>query len=38
MDVGKPQRIYRIEPLKAPVPPKREPAPKPPEREKVPAR
>jgi hypothetical protein len=25
MEIGKPQRIYRVEPLRDPVPPKREP-------------
>jgi hypothetical protein len=29
MEIGKPQRIHRIEPLKQPVPVKREPAERP---------
>jgi hypothetical protein len=27
MDVGKPQRVYRVEPLRSPVPSKPEPRP-----------
>jgi hypothetical protein len=42
MDVGKPQRVYRVEPLREPVPsrpePAEPPAPKPVEPEKVPAK
>jgi hypothetical protein len=30
MKIGSPQRIYRVEPLKEPVPAKREPAVEPP--------
>lgn len=29
MDIGKPKRIYKVEPLRDPVPRKREPAPGP---------
>lgn len=29
MDVGKPKRIYRVEPLREPVPQKRQPSEKP---------
>ena len=32
MDVGKPRRIYRVEPLKQPVPAKRERVERPPAR------
>ena len=29
MDIGKPKRIHRVEPVRDPVPPAREPAPVP---------
>ncbi len=42
MEIGKPQRVYRVEPLRDPLPERREPAQVPPARpvepEKVPAR
>lgn len=42
MEIGKPQRVYRVEPVKTPVPakraPERAPSVKPREPEKVPAR
>jgi hypothetical protein len=38
VDIGKPQRIRRVEPIKDPVPPPQQPAPKEPAKpEKVPA-